>query len=155
MILWRLTRRVHLDVALRGVGAARFGGRWNSPGIAIGYTATSLELAVLELLVNTDLDVIPDDYVCVEYRIDDHHIVSLDPAQVAQDWSKWPPYPRSTQRLGDAWVAARTSLGLRVPAAVLPVRYNVLINPQHPGFEDIERIDVQDFQWPARWQLRQ
>ena len=31
MIVWRLTRRLHLEVALRGVGAARFGGRWNSP----------------------------------------------------------------------------------------------------------------------------
>lgn len=155
MILWRLTRRLHLDVALRGVGAARFGGRWNSPGTAIGYTATSLQLAVLELLVNTDLDVIPNDYVCVEHRVDDQHIASIDPTQLAPDWNTGPPYPRSSQRLGDAWIAGFSSLGLRVPAAVLPVRDNLLINPRHPRFEDIERIDVQDFQWPARWQLRQ
>ena len=66
MRLWRLTRAVHAD--LSGEGARRFGGRWNSPGRPLVYTAAEAALTVLEVLevrVHLDLpfELLPDDYV--------------------------------------------------------------------------------------------
>jgi hypothetical protein len=34
--------------ALQGLGAKKYGGRWNSKGVAVVYTSESLEPAVLE-----------------------------------------------------------------------------------------------------------
>ncbi len=63
MRLWRLTRAVHAD--LSGEGARRFGGRWNSPGRPLVYTAAEAALTVLEVRVHLDLpfELLPDDYV--------------------------------------------------------------------------------------------
>lgn len=68
MRLWRLTRAIHLDAPLSGLGAKKHGGRWNSKGQAMVYMSESLELALLEALVHLDPDLIPKDMhqVCVE-----------------------------------------------------------------------------------------
>src|SRR5580704_8576786 len=42
-------------------GALRRGGRWNSPGVAVLYAASSLSLACLEILVHVrDVENIPE-----------------------------------------------------------------------------------------------
>ena len=44
---------------LDGYGAKHVGGRWNSPGYAVVYTAESVALAVLENLVDMSRAVFP------------------------------------------------------------------------------------------------
>ena len=61
VLLWRITRKPFLAQALEGLGAKRYGGRWNSKGFAVVYTSESLELAVLEALVHLDIDLLPKD----------------------------------------------------------------------------------------------
>ncbi len=61
MLLWRITRKPFLTQALEGLGAKKYGGRWNSKGFAVVYTSESLELAVLEALVHLDIDLLPKD----------------------------------------------------------------------------------------------
>jgi RES domain-containing protein len=150
MRAFRLTRRAHHSVALQGVGAKRYGGRWNSPGIAAGYAAESLELAVLEMLVHTDLDLVPRDMVSLEIDIPPRLITTLQRAGLPARWSDPPPYRAATQALGDRWISSGTSLALRVPSAVLPQRANLVINPAHPAFAQIRTVEVQDFHWPPR-----
>ena len=50
--------------------------------------------------------------------------------------NNWRVYPTSieNQQFGDGWVAAGTSLALRVPSAVTVVEFNYLINPAHADF---------------------
>jgi RES domain-containing protein len=48
--VYRVCRRIH--AALDGEDAFRAGGRWNSPGKRMVYTAESVALAVLENLVH-------------------------------------------------------------------------------------------------------
>ena len=61
MTVWRLARAVY--PALDGEGARLNGGRWNEPGTPIVYTAGSLSLAALEVLVHLNPDRLPDDLV--------------------------------------------------------------------------------------------
>ena len=61
MTVWRLARAVY--PALDGEGARLNGGRWNEPGTPIVYTAGSLSLAALDVLVHLNPDRLPDDLV--------------------------------------------------------------------------------------------
>lgn len=149
MRLWRLTRAVHLDEPLSGLGAKKYGGRWNSKGHAVVYTSESLELALLEALVHLDPDVIPRDMhqVCIE--IDDSLVVPV--AEPLPDgWDRPPPYRANVQEVGDRWVHDRSSLALAVPASVLPDRRNVLLNPMHSDFRFVRRISTDRLPWPSR-----
>ena len=51
---WRIIKSRFAAEAFSGEGARLYGGRWNSPGTAMVYTAGSVSLATLELLVHLD-----------------------------------------------------------------------------------------------------
>ena len=46
--IWRLTRERYADSAFSGERARQHGGRFNSPGTPVVYTAESLPLALVE-----------------------------------------------------------------------------------------------------------
>jgi RES domain-containing protein len=118
---WRLVRAVHRDAALTGYGARRFGGRWNSRGVACVYASESLEIALLESLVHVDLSQLPRDLLALELEVPDAAIDALaEPPP--QDWDAPPPYAPAAQAIGDRWLREGSALALRVPASVLPQR---------------------------------
>ena len=43
----------------------------------------------------------------------------------------WPKSEAMTRSLGDNWLRAANALLLRVPSAIMPQTWNVLINPLH------------------------
>lgn len=148
MDVWRLASARYRDTALSGVGARLAGGRWNSPGVAIAYTSSSLELAVLEALAHLDLDTIPDDYLWLRYSVPDGAISTLD--SYPQGWDAPGSYRRDVQTVGDEWVRTNVSLGLIVRSAVLPIRENLLINPAHAQAGEIRLVEHAPFEWPPR-----
>ena len=149
MLLWRITRKPFLIQALAGLGAKRYGGRWNSKGIAVVYTSESLELAVLEALVHLDIDLLPRDVCQVGFEVDDKYVVPV-PTPLPRGWDSAPPYNPKVQSVGDAWIRSGTSLGLRVPASVLPSRSNVLLNPAHADISQLREVERGPLPWPAR-----
>lgn len=149
MLLWRITRKPFLDQALAGLGAGKYGGRWNSRGVAVVYTSESLELAVLEALVHLDIDLLPRDYYQVGFELDDT-LVATVPHALPRGWDRQPPYHPEVQSIGDQWVRSASSLALRVPASVLPSRCNILINPAHPEILRLCEIERKRLPWPAR-----
>ena len=149
MLLWRITRKPFLVQALAGLGAKLYGGRWNSKGIAVVYTSESLELAVLEALVHLDIDLLPRDVYQVGFEVDDKYVAPV-PTPLPRSWDSTPPYNPKVQAVGDAWIRSGTSLGLRVPASVLPSRSNVLLNPAHPDITRLREVERGPLPWPAR-----
>jgi RES domain-containing protein len=147
--VWRLTRKRHLDTALSGEGARRFGGRWNSRGVAVVYASESLELALLEALVHVDVEVLPRDYWQVSFEVPDDLIVP-PPRRLPRGWDALPPYQPGVQKVGDDWAGSASSLALRVPASVLPERFNVLLNPAHPGIGQVREVSRERLNWPPR-----
>jgi len=47
-------------------------------------------------------------------------------------------------------VASQKSLALSVPAAVLPERTNILVNPNHARFREVRQVASGRFTWPRR-----
>jgi RES domain-containing protein len=78
----------------------------------------------------------PTDYVFIDATIPDDALETLDIATLPPEWRAEPPPPQ-LRAVGDDWVRAERSLGLRVPSAVVPEEFNVLVNPAHPRFPEI------------------
>lgn len=149
MLLWRITRKPFLAQALEGLGAKRYGGRWNSKGVAVIYTSESLELAVLEALVHLDIDLIPKDVYQIGLELDDQLIAHVH-TPLPDGWDSVPPYHPKVQAIGDQWIRSGSSLALRVPASVLPSRSNVLLNPAHPEISRLRETERGLLPWPSR-----
>ena len=129
---WRLTTARFADTAFSGDGARRFGGRWNPKGTAVVYTACTLSLAMLEMLVQDQP--LRARYVAVPADIpDDLATERIDPADLPADWRD--PAARDTlRRIGAEWVRRQDTAILAVPSAVIPIETNYLLNPAHPDF---------------------
>jgi RES domain-containing protein len=146
---WRIVKRKHARTAFTGEGARRYGGRWNSPGIAIVYTAESQSLAALEMVVHLDSSELLRNYVVFEVGIDESLVVQVGLAQLPKNWRADPP-PRKVREVGDAWAKAATSAVLQVPSATLPAEYNFLLNPHHSDFPRLVIGKASAFQFDAR-----
>ncbi len=139
---WRITQRRYAKErvaggAFSGEGARRYGGRWNSRGMAIAYTAGSRSLALLEVLVHMESTRLLEHYVLIPVTFDLHHVETLSDAVLPADWQAHPA-PASTQALGEEWVRGERSVVLRVPSVILPAEPNYLLNPLHADFAELE-----------------
>ena len=107
-----------------GEGAFLFGGRWNSRGTRVLYCAESLSLATLEMLVNLNSTGLLLSYSYATVEFDDSDVLSVEEfRKLPKNWSASPP-PLAIQRIGDEWAASKSSLVLRVPSSVVPIRWH-------------------------------
>lgn len=144
MEAWRLTPLEYSDDPLSGEGAVLFGGRWNPKGLQVVYTASSLSLAFLELLVHTGTRTVPRRLRAIRIDIpDDCSVETLGVDELPSDW-RGIPAPQSLRALGADWIRRSASAVLSVPSAVVPVEYNHLLNPQHPDFGMISVISISE-----------
>jgi RES domain-containing protein len=134
---WRITHRRHAKTAFDGEGARVFGGRWNSAGTSMVYTAESQALAVLEMLVHLDSPEPLKGYVLIEVTFDASLVKELTKSQLPRNW-KTDPVPRQTQAVGDAWIKSGDSVVLAVPSVLVPGEKNYLLNPRHADFKKLK-----------------
>ena len=135
--------------AFDGEGARLFGGRWNSPGTPMVYTAQSIALATLEMLVHLDEDAVLPKYKICPVHFDETLCKIQAKRALPKNWSDYPA-PEALQALGDIWVKNQSTLVLRVPSVVVPAENNYLINPQHPDFDQLKFSKPVPFQFDAR-----
>jgi RES domain-containing protein len=133
---WRIIKTRHAAAVLSGQGAKTYGGRWNSPGTAVVYTAQSASLAILEMLVHLQAPEILAFYTLFEVAFDSALVSTIKPGDLPRNWRQSPP-PRAVQRIGDEWVAGAASPVLRVPSTIVPSEFNYLLHPGHPDFGQI------------------
>lgn len=131
---YRITLTHYAASAFDGEGARLHGGRWNSPGVAMVYTASSISLATLELLVHLESPgLLRRRYAIIPITLPGRTISKLSPAELPDDWSN-PAGSHGARALGDQWLRAGKSLALAVPSVVVPQELNYLINPRHRDF---------------------
>ena len=146
---WRIVQARHQARAFDGEGAKLNPGRWNHQGVPLIYTAGSLSLAALEILVNVEIVEVMRLYVCIPVVFDETLCRRLDLRHLPKNWSD-NPIPISTRDLGSAWAKRLDSPVLGVPSAVIPLEANYLLNPRHPDFLKIEIGTASKFRLDAR-----
>lgn len=140
---WRLVHKNYLSSAFRGEGARLAGGRWNSEGFPVVYTAGSLALALLEIIVHLEFKEALWLYKAIPVTIPDSLLKTIDIASFPKDWNS--PVPqRATLLAGNHWIRSQSSPALQVPSAIVPVESNFLLNPAHPDFQALEIGDPMD-----------
>lgn len=110
------------------MGAMLAGARWNPIGTPMLYAAQHLSLACVEILVHLDKSQMPRDYVWSRTELAEapellefenlHNIASC-------------------QAAGHAWALSANRLAVQVPSIVIPEEFNILLNPRHPGYENL------------------
>jgi RES domain-containing protein len=137
-------------LVLSGKGAALTGGRWNSKGTEIIYTAHGRCLAMAEVVVHLSLVMLPTGFKMVTIDIPDEVVVHpLDVTKLPKGWNVFPE-TIETQMLGDFFVKELDYAVLQVPSAVVKGDFNYLINPFHPDATKISVSSQEDFPFDKR-----
>ncbi|RFS21011.1 RES domain-containing protein [Chitinophaga silvatica] len=149
MEVYRISKCAYID-DLAGTGARLYGGRWNSPGHAIVYTAGSRALAALEVLVHIPLKNIIQDFCIASIHIPDTIAIKvLTKEDLPKGWQSLTPAP-FLQDIGDEWSETAKYAVLRVPSVIIAEEHNYLINPLHPDAEQITIKNTQPFVFDQR-----
>jgi RES domain-containing protein len=120
-------------------------GRWHSGGRQVMYFAETSAVAVLEwmkskMVTGLILDEVSHAellLVSLTLDMDPTTLHTINPGDLPGGWEQVPNiHSEVTQKLGDAWLARRDALALRVPSATLPagMGWNVLLNPGHGDY---------------------
>lgn len=149
MELFRIARARFAD-DLTGEGARLAGGRWNSIGTAVLYTAETRALAALEYLVHASLRAAPGDLRLLSLQVpNDIKAEEIDRDSLPSDWKTHPP-PLVLAAIGTEWLSSNRSLLLRVPSVVVEQEHNVLLNPAHPDFGPVRVSPSEPFTLDGR-----
>ncbi len=135
--LWRISNYIDLG----GWGGRKFSSRWTSLGHRVVYFAESPTAAHVETLVHLEVDSedTPDFYTLLKISVPDD--LAIHPLDLPTGM-EWKQDLKLTQRLGDAWLAARETALARVPSAIAPYTWNYLLNPEHPEAKKVEIAEV-------------
>jgi RES domain-containing protein len=137
MKVYRISKCEYIN-DLNGTGAAWFGGRWNSKGTYILYTAATPSLALLESVVHIS-NIPAAGYCMIILDIPTDSILEIDINNLPANWQRHPS-PAILRKTGDQFVLQNKYLALKLPSAIMPEDFNYLINPAHPDFKKIKVI---------------
>ena len=96
------------------------------------YCAPNPATALLEVLVHAGIDIedMPVNFGYLEIDAPDALAVEdVDTSALPQSWRTDLP---TTRRAGDQWLQSSRTALLRLPSAIVPATWNVLITPRHP-----------------------
>ena len=137
MNVYRISRCKFIS-NLTGTGAATFGGRWNSKGIHILYTAATPSLALLESVVHIS-NIPVDDYCMATIEIPENKIKEIRFIDLPVNWFL-NPAPDQLKSIGDKFIKDNIFLALKLPSAIMMEDFNYLLNPDHPDFSIVKLI---------------
>jgi len=120
----------------------RASGRWHTRGHRVVYCSESPAAALLEILVHFEIDVrdLPTRYRLLKLHTSDNLHVEVAP-DLPVDWLERTDLTRAT---GDRWLQTGRSPLLRVPSAVVPETFNVLLNPEHRQAGQVAVVQVSE-----------
>ncbi len=148
MIVYRIANKNNVK-DLSGVGAALYGGRWNTKGTPVLYTGESKEIALLEIIVHAPPMFVPNlDIVTIE--IPDNSITMIDIHDLPRIWLNYPS-PTVLSEIGDNWAREAKTLALKVPSCIIHSAYNYVLNCRHPEFnENVKILERKKFHFDSR-----
>lgn len=128
------------------------GGRWNSKGTHILYTAESMALSMMEALAHITMVNQKRAYCRVVLDMD-FDMVRETGTTGMETWFKEVfekdlpsdfrnnPGPDALRAMGDTFIEEGKYLALKVPSVVVTHSFNYLLNPRHPMFENLKTVE--------------
>lgn len=145
-----LVYRIVLEKWSHSLTASGQSARWNSAGRFVLYTAGARSLACLENVVHRNGRGLSQLFKTMVIEVPDDVFIEKTPMENLPDgWHEFESY-HITQQLGDAWLDGMKSAVLAVPSAIVPAEQNFLFNLQHPDFQKIKLVSVEDFVFDPR-----
>lgn len=132
--------------------APGFSGRWNREGERVLYTSTSPALAMAETMAHRlGQGYLSQGFSLITLEVPDAaeiEEISLD--DLPENWRMFSSY-RVTQPIGSDWYRRKQCLLLKVPSAVVPGDYNLLIHAAHPAYDQVKLTDRIPFPFDERF----
>lgn len=130
---YRLCSARCASTAFSGEGARLYGGWWNEKGTRVVYCASSVSLAMLEMLVHSTT--LPKGIVKIAVDLPlDVEVETWTAGDLPADWAQYPA-PASLQACGTEWATSARTLALLVPSAVVASETNLILNPGHDDWK--------------------
>lgn len=124
---------------LTGYSANLIGGRWNSKGIRMLYTSSSVALAMLETLAHLPASLSCDQFCLITLELPDDEIEDLPEKALAPNWLEY-PFSQTSVVIGDRFIQLKNKLALAVPSAIVLQEKNILLNPTHPNYHKVKIV---------------
>ncbi|WP_439554907.1 RES family NAD+ phosphorylase [Dyadobacter sp.] len=150
-VVYRIIREKFKDSALSVEGSRLFGARWNPKGIGVLYTTSTPELGLVETLAHAPgvrYEDLPKYWLStIEIPDQIRYYTRSEMPDFWQDRN----YDRTQYWLKD-WLVDPDILAVGLPSVIVPFSFNIIIHPQHPGFEEVslisqERIPIDRRLW--------
>lgn len=149
MRAWRVAKAARAG-DLSGQGAAILGGRWNHRDVPVVYLGLTPAICCLETFVHASgRPTFPMKITAFRLPEGDDLYLKPDPRDLPEGWNSLPA-DRPSRDYGTRWLRAGEQLGLIVPSAVLPLEWNLLLNPRHPAMSRVRVEDSYDFMYDER-----
>lgn len=143
--LWRISAYNSLS----GEGGLYYSARWHTAGHRIVYLAESPAGALIEAIVHAELNerTWPRFYDLMQVAVPED--IQIEPVNLLtqEDWKR---FPLVTRGLGDEWLHAKRTALARVPSAIVPNTWNILLNPEHPAATQIQIVETTRAEYDPR-----
>lgn len=149
MIFYRITKKE--QVALDGKGGLFGSGRWHKKGSLVIYASEHASLAAWEKIVHvTNFENLPNDLLLVKIEMPDRIEIQTVPQEVlVKGWDSY-PFASETVDYGTSFLRKNEHLALKVPSAIIPEEFNIILNPLHPDIRDCKVISTIQFIFDKR-----
>ena len=139
MLVYRIVNEEKRTKDLSGMGAFKFGGRWNDPGVFALYTSEHEALCMLELLVHAEEMELPETLFILEILVaDDAPFYTFQQKDLPNDWRL--PENLQLKHFGNDIFRDGKFLGICAPSAVLPQCNNYILNPAYKDYQKMVHI---------------
>jgi len=140
MIVYRISSNKYCG-KLQASGIAA---RWNFAKQYVLYTSESRALACLENVVHRSMKGLSGLFKTQVIEIPDHlQIEILNENNLPAGWLT-PENYLVCKELGSAWFVSGISTILKVPSVLIPKESNYIIHVNHPDFNQIKLIDIEN-----------
>ncbi len=144
MLVYRISTKKYIH-DLSGMGAALHGGRWNPKGLPMLYTSGSISLATLEYLVH-NFHLLKTLQVCMAtIRLPAKlEFIEQKMSQLPEQWNRHPESLAETKILGQNFLTSGKQYAMKVPSAIVPGEFNILLNPMHQLHATSKMVEIMD-----------
>ena len=122
-------------------------GRWNGSNCPMIYACEHYSTALLEKLAHGG-GVMPPNQHFIKITIPRGSTYEVVSQPALPGWDD--PKPVASKTFGEQWCEEKRSLILIVPSVIARLDRNILINPAHPDFPNIETSLHEPVYWDAR-----